>query len=143
MLEIRADKDADPATPDGPHNPEQTRAIAEAISEAARLLNYTTMKNNGLRYPSDVYSVLGALHAAVLTLPQALRQMAEWVDHEVGQGAARENPHHGPHGGNADAAAAALRRAMADAKDNAEALAEALSAGQASMRGMETTRDDT
>ncbi|WUI00019.1 hypothetical protein OHR68_42150 [Spirillospora sp. NBC_00431] len=47
------------------------------------------MSTNGLTYPSDVYSVLGELSAAASKLPQALRQLAEFIDGQVTGGRAQ------------------------------------------------------
>ncbi|QXJ27061.1 hypothetical protein AGRA3207_007858 (plasmid) [Actinomadura graeca] len=143
MLEIRTDDDARPATPDGPHDHEQTRAIAEAIGAAARLLNYATSpEKRGLRYPSDVYTVLGSLASAVALLPQALGQMTQFIGAEVDTGHARENPRYGDHGGDAAAAHAALRAAAQQATGHAEALRAALDRCQAATRGLESSRPD-
>jgi hypothetical protein len=141
VIEIRIDEFAEPAHPDGPQNHEQTRVIASGIHEAFRLLNYATMHSNGLRYPSDVYSVLGTLSSAVALLPQALEQMRRWVAAEVAGGHARENAHYGPCNGDAERAAAALTSTMQEATRAASRLASLLAEGRASMRGMESTRD--
>lgn len=139
MIEIRTDENAEPAHPDGPQNPEQTRAIASGIDDAFRLLNYATM-GAGLRYPSDVYSVLGQLSGGIAKLPQALEQMRAWIAREIAEGNARENAHYGEHGGDANAAHAALDKAVREATVHAMALGRALQDGQAAMRGMESTR---
>lgn len=141
MIEIRTDVDAEPAHPDGPQDHEQTRAIASGIDDAFRLLNYATM-GAGLRYPSDVYSVLGQLSGGIAKLPQALEQMRAFIAREIAEGNARENAHYGEHGGDADAAHAALDEAVREATRHALALGRALQAGQAAMRGMESTRDE-
>jgi hypothetical protein len=141
MIEIKVSEDGQPAHPDGPHDHEQTRAIAAGIDEACRLLNYATMSRYGLRYPSDVYSVLGTLSGAVGKLPQSLTQMTTFVAGEVSGGHARENASYGEHGGDAEAAHEALVAAMQEAAEHAAALARALQAGQSAMRGMESTRD--
>lgn len=143
MIEIRTDEQAPPARPDGPHSHEQTRAIAEALSEAARLLNYATMPGNGgLRYPSDVYDVLGALAGMAHTLPQALGQMANWTATETRAGRVREHPSYGDHGGDAHAAATALAGAMAEAAELADRLGTVLGRGQAAVRGLESIHGD-
>lgn len=142
MIEIRTDEHAKPAHVDGGHNHEQTRAIADGISEAVRLLVYATMpEKRGLKYPSDIYSVLGSLAGALHTLPQALQQMSEWTASEVAAGHARENPGYGPHGGNAEAAATALTSALQEAARAANKLGGLLTEGQSATRGLESTRD--
>lgn len=141
MLEIRTDENARPANPDGPHDHQQTRAIADGIHDAFRLLNYATMHPQGLQSPSDVYSVLGTLASAVSLLPQSLHQMSQWIGQEVAQGAARENPSYGPHCGNAEAAYAALAAVVREASGTATDLGRLLDKAQAQTRGLESARD--
>ena len=143
MIEIRTGPDAPAAHTDGGHHPEQTRAIAHGIREAARLLNYATSpESSGLGYPSDVYDVLGTLSSAVALLPQALGQMSEWIRTEVDAGHAQENADYGRYGGDADAAARALASVTTEARAAAEHLQRLLSEGQSTMRGMESIRAD-
>jgi hypothetical protein len=139
MIEIRATGDRRPVMADGPHDPDSTRAIAAGIDSAARLLNYATMSPAGLRYPSDVYSVLGELAAAMGKLPQALGQMAQFISAEVYEGRARENAAYGDHGGDARAAHAALAAAVREASSTATALGRLLDRAQAAVRGLEST----
>jgi hypothetical protein len=142
VIEIRTDADAEPAHPDGPHDHEQTRAIASGIDDAVRLLNYATMSRYGLRYPSDVYSVLGELSGAISKLPQALRQMSQFIGAEVAEGRARENADYGRHGGDAQAAAGALAAAVREGSVLATDLSRVLDRAQAVVRGLESTRDE-
>lgn len=146
MIEIRVEEGAAPVRPDGPHDHESTRAVAAGIDEAFRLLNYATMPGRGgypgLRFPSDVYSVLGELSAAFGKFPQALDQMRQFIAAEVSEGWARENPHFGPHGGDAEAAHVALAASLTEASAYAQALAQALGTGQSAVRGMESTREE-
>ncbi len=140
MIEIRTDADAKPAHPDGPHDPDQTRAIASGIDQAFRLLNYATMSRYGLSYPSDVYSVLGELSGAVAKLPQALHQMSQFINAEVAEGRARENAEYGNHGGDAQAAYGALAAAVREGSALATDLGRVLDRAQAAVRGLESTR---
>lgn len=138
MIEIRISEHDRAITPDGPHNPDGTRAIAAGIDAAFRLLNYATSpEKNGLTYPSDVYSVLGELTAAIGKLPQALQQMSQFIGKQVDDGAVRENPHYGKRSGDAEAAhgelAAAVRQACVVATD----LAWLLSKAQSAVAGLE------
>ena len=143
MIEIRTEENGAVAHPNGPHHHEQTRAIAEALSETARLLNYATLPGNGgLRYPSDVYSVLGSLAGMTRILPQALEQVADWIAAEVSAGRAQENPHYGPYRGDAAAAATALRSVLAEAARTANQLGGLLDEGQTAVRGLESARQD-
>jgi hypothetical protein len=137
MIEIRVDEDDRPITPDGPHSPERTRAVAEAIGAAFRLLNYATMSTRGLRWPADVYSVLGELAAAIDKLPQALRQMTEFIGDQVAQGRATENPSYGTHSGDAEAAHVDMAAAIQEATNDAANLAGWLRRAQSAVRGLE------
>jgi hypothetical protein len=141
MIEIRADEHDPPITPDGPHNHERTRAVAAGIDTAFRLLNYATMSPNGLTYPSDVYSVLGELSAAVHKLPQALQQMAQFINDQVTSGQAREHPAYGRYGGDADAAARALASVTQEASAAATRLGSLLGKAQSTVRGLEAADD--
>lgn len=141
MIEIRTDEHADPAHPDGPHDHEQTRAIAEGANEAIRLLNYATMSRDGLRYPSDVSSVLGDLIGVVGKLPQSLDQMVNWIVSEVDKGHVRENADYGKFSGDTKAAVGSLGAALFDAAARAADLQRALSDAQVAVGGMESTRD--
>lgn len=142
MIEIKIEEDDKPLSPDGVHSREGTRAIASGIDEACRLLNYATMSSQGLTYPSDVYSVLGALAAAMGKTPQALRQMDAWMKDQVATGQARENAHYGAHGGDAQHAYEAMSGALRYASGLAAELGNALASAQAALSGMESTRDD-
>lgn len=141
MIEIRADEHDRPITADGPHNNERTRAVASGIDTAFRLLNYATWSQNGLTYPSDVYSVLGELSAGVHKLPQALRQMAEFINGQVTSGQAREHPSYGPYGGDAEAAARALASVTREASAAATRLGRLLGEAQSTVRGLEAADD--
>src|SRR4051794_7158629 len=84
MIEIRADKTAPPASPDGPQSPEQTVAIAEAISEAAVLLHRATRPGSGgLLWPVHADKALGAWSAALGTLPYTLDQLHDFITQSV------------------------------------------------------------
>lgn len=142
MIEIRTDEDAKPITPDGPHDYEKTRAIADGLHEAFRLLNYATMNRGGLTYPSDIYSVLGSLSAALNLFPQALDQMGQWLAAETADGYVRENANYGGHGGDAEAAVADVRTLLLAAAQNATTLADRLGKAQSAAAGLESTRRD-
>ena len=138
MIEIIRTAEHDLAiTPDGPHSPDRTRAVAEVIDAAFRLLTYATMSPSGLGWPADVYSVLGQLAAAIDKLPQALRQMTEFIGEQVADGRAIENPSYGRHGGNAEAAHAELAAATREAFLAVADLAGLLRIAQSAVRGLE------
>jgi len=142
VIQIKVSEHDQPVSTDGPHDPEATRAIAAGIDSAFRLLNYATMSHNGLAFPSDVYSVLGELSAAVNKLPQALHQMTQFINTQVTEGHARENPHYGSHSGNTRAAYAQMAAASRDACARADDLAWLLGKAQTAISGLESTRDD-
>lgn len=129
-------------TPDGPHCPDTTRELAGDIDAAFRLLNYATQKPGGLRYPADVYGVLGELAAAIAKMPQALEQMGAWITAQVAAGAVQENPHYGRHQGDAGAAARELRSFTVAAGEYAGRLAEALRHAQSATAGLEYAGPD-
>ena len=138
MIEI-TDGDGKPVDTNGPHSSDGTRAIAAGIDEAMRMLNYATMPgNDGLVYPSTVYSVYGELAAALSKLPQALGQMERWIGERAAAGEIRENPDYGQHGGDLQAAHAALVAATAEARTRAGLLSEALGRARSAVSGLET-----
>jgi hypothetical protein len=98
------------------------------------------MSAYGLAYPSDVYSVLGELSAAVSKLPQALHQMTQFINTQVADGLARENPGYGRHGGNAEATYAEMATASRVACDVASELGRLLGRAQSAISGLESTR---
>ena len=64
----------------GPHSPEYTAQVANALAEAVRVLNYATLGDApGLEYPGDVYTLLGSLYTATGRLSQLLTQAAAFV----------------------------------------------------------------
>ncbi len=136
MIEIRAEEGAPVARTDGGHDPEQTRAIADGIREAVRLLNYATMEAGGVRYPSVVYDVLGALAAAAGAMPQALMQMSAWVAGQVQEGTVREV------GGDAAASAYALAGITQEAAAAAARLQRLLDQAQSATRDLSVRTAD-
>jgi hypothetical protein len=71
---------------DGPHSPDYTKQVGNALAEAFHVLNYATLPHEGapgLEYPSDVYSLLGALYTGTERLPQLMAQLTGFLD---GQG---------------------------------------------------------
>jgi hypothetical protein len=146
-IEIRVDRPEDddpikgkPITPDGPHSNWGTRAVADGIYEAVRLLNYATSADKrGLTYPSDLYEVYGSLHGAVVLLEQSLDQMADWNTTQTRAGYVRENAEYGDHGGDAGAAAADVQLATAAAVQQVRDLAAVLGKLHAATRGLEAS----
>lgn len=138
MIEIKVFGRDQAASSDGPHDNEMTRAIAAGIDQAFRLLNYATMRD-GLTYPSDVYSVLGELSAAMNKLPQALHQMTQFIGAQVSEGKTRENPDYGRHAGDAEAAYGELAVTLREGSVAATDLGRLLDRAQAAVRGLEST----
>ncbi len=59
---------------------------ADDAAEAIRGINHLTFDAGSLRYPSDVYRILGSLDSVVSRLPQALEQidrlLQRWLEAE-------------------------------------------------------------
>lgn len=127
---------------DGPHGSEYSRQVAQAASEAVRVLNHATFPDRapGLEWPSDVYDVLGNLSSAAAGMPQLSRQLAAWVANETAAGYVRENASYGPHGGDAQTASRSLAGHLTEAAALAARLAEVLSAARRDTAGLESTR---
>ncbi|MFC4910916.1 hypothetical protein [Actinomadura gamaensis] len=138
MIEIRTDADARPARLDGGHHPAQTIAIADGIAEAVRLLNYATDPGkHGLRYPAEVYSVLGSLTSALGMLPQALTQISQFIGHGVADRRITENPHYGSHGGDAHAAHTEMHDAITAAIGRLGTALTSLQTAHSALSGLE------
>lgn len=69
----------------GPHTPDDTRAAAAAIGEAARALNHATADRPGLASAADVSAILGSLADAATDLKQVLEQSQAGVLEQCGQ----------------------------------------------------------
>jgi hypothetical protein len=122
--------------PDGPHDPDYTVEVADAVSEGVRTLNYATRGRPGLVYPSHVYDVLGRLQAAAAGLDQALRQMSDFLAEEASAGRAVEHrggPYHGDTAQAVEDASAYLR----NARIRAGMLAASLASAQEAISGLE------
>lgn len=65
----------------GPHTPEYTSEVGQALAECVRVLNYATRSpaDEAFRYPADVYELLGSLYTATERMPQLFRQLGEWL----------------------------------------------------------------
>ena len=69
-----------------PNSVASAAEAACAAAEAIRILNHVTSAGDefsGLRYPSDVYSVVGELTHLTRRLPQTLRQLNEYIAREA------------------------------------------------------------
>ncbi len=69
----------------GPHSPDYTRELGNALAETVRVLNYAT-NGPGLEYPADAYSLLGALYTATQRMPQMFGQMAAFLEAQFASG---------------------------------------------------------
>lgn len=114
---------------DGPHSPETTRAAAARAAEAILFLNYATGSHiaQGLRYPSDVDTVVQELAILAQRLPQLLDQLGGWTAME--QDAGRLAVTHGPHQGDPDEAVTQLMAWLDMALTGARGLYRALDQG--------------
>lgn len=73
---------------DGPHSPDYTRQLGDALAETVRCLNYATLAEApGLDYPADAYSLLGALCTAMGRMPQLLDQVGRFLRDQAATGA--------------------------------------------------------
>jgi hypothetical protein len=139
MITVRTGPHTAPATPEGPHDPEQTRAIADAVSQAVHLLNYATDSDAGIGHPADVASVYTALAEALDRLPQALDQMNGWVMLGALSGRIQEVPGTGPYRGDTAAAARALASVTTEARIVARRFSQLLSEAQTKVSGLTLT----
>lgn len=97
--------------------------LAERAAETVRALVYATgAGGQQLRWPSDVYDVLGALQALADRLPQASDQLARFLANELEAG--RVAATDGVFSGDAPAATASAEEWLAQAAVAARRLAE-------------------
>lgn len=116
---------------DGPHSPEYTQRVADALAESVRVLNYATRAGVGLECPGDVYSLLGSLYTATERLPQLVTQLVAFLAEQGGTGTLADD--HGRdaltqiaeasyHLGHAHGASAALTKALQQAQQSISGL---------------------
>jgi len=60
-------------------SPQQTLALARAVSGAVRSLNHATLGGGGFAQPADAYELLGELSLTAAGLPQLLAQAGRWL----------------------------------------------------------------
>lgn len=113
---------------------------AEQAAEAIRTLNHSTHPSDGapgLKYPSDVYAMLGELASMAHRLPQLLDQSSGWLEHHV-----REiEVHGGMFDGDPVAAVATAQAVLADAVTAAQALARHLDDAHNVLAALASTLD--
>jgi hypothetical protein len=103
--------------------------LAEDAAEAVRALNHATLTGAGeLVFPADVYQVTGTLAVLAARLPQALTQLAAFLQAE--QDAGRVVIVAGEHCGDPAAAVSITRRHLDAAAAAAGRLQHALDAAQ-------------
>jgi len=124
---------------DGPHGTEYTMQVADALAEAARVLNHATMPGaGGLDYPGDVYSLLGALYTATQRLPQLFGQLAAFLASQRDAGNLADD-----HGRDVIAQVALASFRLGKAHGAAVTLTEELQAAQNAVSGLYVKEDGT
>jgi hypothetical protein len=63
----------------------ESAVVAQDAAEAIQTLNDLTMGSD-LRYPADVYTVLGALSMLAARLPQTFQQLASFLERQLQDG---------------------------------------------------------
>ena len=109
---------------DGPRDPHYVLEVAEAFSQAVRVMNHLTRDHAALRYPSEVDGLVCYLSAAAAMTPQLLGQVSRWL--AVEQEAGRVRVPAGEHAGNPVRAVAAARTGLDAASVAADAFREVL-----------------
>jgi hypothetical protein len=118
-----------PLNTEGPHSPEYTAQVAVTLAEAVRVLNYATRADTpGLEYPSDVYTLLGTLAAAIHGLPQLLAQVDAFLAAQYNTGRLRSD-----NGGSVAGLISAAGGELHYAEDYARALAARLNHAQSAV----------
>ena len=123
---------------DGPHSPEYTRQVAEALAEAVRVLNFATAPPAfagdlpaGLGSPADVYDLLGSLEMAVERMPQLTGQLTAFLSAQKNTGALADD-----HGRGAAEQVALAAFNLGEAHHAAEVLAAALRGARDAISGL-------
>ena len=107
--------------------------VARDAGEAIRTLNHLTIRDDDLRYPADVYTVIGALATLEERLPQTLQQLFGFRERQLQDGFIR----HDDGTVAASTAIAAARRALLDeAVPTAQQLRAALGRAQQAVSGL-------
>lgn len=117
----------------GPHSPEYTAEVANAMAECVRVLNYATgsSADAGIAYPATVYQVLGAMYTSTGRLPQLLSQLSGWLERAAEAGRLAEDRH-----GDVIAAVATAQEALVFANGKLASVTSALEAAQAAVSGL-------
>ena len=116
----------------GPHSPEYTQEVGNALAEAVRVLNYATSGNaGGLEYPGDAYTLFGALYTATERMPQLFGQLAAFLAGWQASGQLGDS-----NGADPNRQAAMAMGALADATIRAEQADRALRDAQNAIAGL-------
>jgi hypothetical protein len=123
--------------PDGPHNPEHTREVANLFDACSKFLTYASMPGRrGLEYPADVYSLVADLYSATSRFPQVCDQLERFLEAQVATGRLYE-----AQGRVVPVQAGKAIRHLGQAGDAARALTRALQAVQADIAGLGVKED--
>jgi hypothetical protein len=123
---------------DGPHSPEYTQEVGQALAECVRVLNYSSRDGApGLEYPGDVYSLLGWLYTATERLPQLLDQLAYFLHEQYASGRVADDK-----GRNAGTLTAIAGGALLTGRGHAKALTSSLRKAQEQISGLYVKEDD-
>ena len=115
--------------------------LAERAAETVRALIYSTgAGGQQLRWPSDVYDVLGALRELADRIPQACDQLARFLTNELEAG--RVSATDGVLSGDAPAATASAEEWLAQAAAAARRLAECWGNAHTCVAGLSGTAGD-
>jgi hypothetical protein len=119
----------------------QSPRVAEESAEAIRTLNHLTLGGDDLRYPADVYSVLGSLATLAARLPQALQQLTGFLERQLQDG--RIQMQQGfAHAGEPEIAVTDASMEMEEAGQAAEQLRAALDRAQQALSGASYVEPD-
>lgn len=117
---------------DGPHSPEYTQEVANALAEAVRVLNYATLGDApGLENPGDAYSLLAALYTATMRMPQLLQQVRSFLNDEASSGQLADDHQRDP-----STQTAIAGGALMTAAEHAESLTRNLQQAQQEISGL-------
>ena len=123
---------------DGPHGPDYTRDLGNALAETVRCLNYATLGDApGLEDPADAYSLLGALYTATERLPQLVTQLVAFLAQQGGTGSVADD-----HGRDAETQVAEASYHLGHAHGASTALTKALQQAQQSISGLYVREGD-
>jgi hypothetical protein len=125
---------------DAPRTPEYVQEVADALAEAARVLNHATMSHEAFRYPSEVDRLVRCLATTASRFPQLLGQVSQWL--AVENAAGRVAMAGIAYEGRVDAAVTATWQALDQAAALAMQLQDRLGVAANITSGMEGTADD-